>query len=177
MNRIRSVLLIAVGACVLVGGRGSSEPAAGPVLLELVTASSPPVAAAGTAGEPVTLAGCPVITADQLDTLVALAIDGMDDTTSDDGWSRTSALVLASDDAELPHVVTIELGWEGTLMEFETAPGADPIPDLADEAYALDAGRRIALRSGEAGRRRRLRRRNCGRRRGVGASRGAQLPD
>jgi hypothetical protein len=37
----------------------------------------------------------------------------------------------------------------GTLHEYESIPGRTPIANLADEAYAFDAGHRIALRSGE----------------------------
>ena len=41
------------------------------------------------------------------------------------------------------------MAWWGSLHEYSSAPGAKPIAGLADEAYALDPGDRIALRSGE----------------------------
>lgn len=150
MNQLRRVLIIAVAASLLVSACGTGrEPASPPESLEPVLSTSPSVVAARPTMEPVVVAGCPVIGADQIASLVALAIDGLADTTSDDGWSRASALVRASDELEAPHVVTIEIGWEGTLIGFAAIPGTEPIVGLADEAYALDGGRRIALRAGE----------------------------
>ena len=44
--------------------------------------------------------------------------------------------------------VTVSVGWMGTVHEYASRPGAEPIDDLADEAYGLADGE-IALREGE----------------------------
>ena len=58
------------------------------------------------------------------------------------GWRRPAARGSR-------RLLTIQVGWRGSLHEYAAAPGAKPIAGLADEAYAFDAGDRIALRSGE----------------------------
>ena len=48
-----------------------------------------------------------------------------------------------------PYTVTLEISWAGTLHDYRSIPGAIRIVGLADDAVAFDAGRQIALRSGE----------------------------
>jgi hypothetical protein len=131
MTRLGVVLLVAAFVCGACGGVGS------PTVARMASPESPPQE------------GCPLSSADGLDRVVALAIDGLESTTSEDGWSRACARVPAPDASEEPYIVSVEIGWMGTLHEYASLPGANPIVGLADEAYAFDAGRQIALRSGE----------------------------
>jgi hypothetical protein len=98
---------------------------------------------------PSPVGGCPLISAADLDGVVALAVSGLNDTTAVDSWSRACAWPTASGGSGERNLLTIQIGWQGSLHEYSGMPGANPIAGLADEAYALDDGSRIALRSGE----------------------------
>jgi len=95
------------------------------------------------------LDGCPFVSPDRFDVVVARAVSGLDDTTAGDGWSRACARLTGPGDSEQPTLVTLQVGWRGSLHEYAATPGAEPISGLGDEAYALEAGSRIAFRSGE----------------------------
>jgi hypothetical protein len=92
---------------------------------------------------------CPRIGLAELDAVVGRAISGVDDTTAVDGWSRACAWLRPSDRMAEPRLVEVQVGWRGTLHEYRTIAGAQPVAGLADEAYSLEGGERIALRSGE----------------------------
>ena len=98
---------------------------------------------------PSTPDGCPIISRVRIDGIVAHAVSGLDDATDAAGWSHACAWLTAPDGSGEPSLLTIQIGWQGSLYEYSAIPGATPIAGLADEAYALDAGDRIALRSGE----------------------------
>jgi hypothetical protein len=87
--------------------------------------------------------------ADGLEGLVALAVDGLTRTTAKNSWSSQCARVPALGSSEGTRFVTVRVGWMGTLQPYASRPGARPLSDLADEAYALGGGHGIALRSGE----------------------------
>lgn len=131
MTRLGIVLLVAAFMCSACGGVKS------PTVARIASPELPPQES------------CPLSSADGLDRVVALAIDGLENTTSEDGWSRACARVRAPDASEEPSIVSVEIGWMGTLHEYASLPGANPILGLADQAYEFDHGRRIALRSGE----------------------------
>lgn len=131
MTRVRIVLVIAALVCGACGGRSLAA-----------TPASPTVAA-----EFRPLEDCPCTSADRLDSVVALAIDGLEQTTSESAWSGACARVRAPGDSEEPYTVTVRIAWMGTLHEYSSMPGAAPIVGLADEAYA--PGRQVTVRSGE----------------------------
>ena len=165
MKRIRSALALAAFACFAIAACGSvrgdasgvipleraalqrpsgpARPSDVPVPLPSPTAECAPSAAPGAAG------GCPIIGVAELDGVVARAVSGLQDTTAADGWSRACAWLRASGGSGEPDLLTVQIGWQGSLHEYSALPGASPIAGLADEAYALDDGDRIALRSGE----------------------------
>ena len=163
MTRAHIVLVIAAFACSAcsVGhqngaGARSGEPIIWPVPSGGSTrADDPsesrksPTAVPAPSAESAALDDCPIMSADRLEAVVALAIDGLAHTTAADGWSRACAQVNAPDSLKGPHIVTVKIGWMGTLHEYASMPGANPIVGLADEAYAFDGGDQIALRSGE----------------------------
>jgi hypothetical protein len=95
------------------------------------------------------LDSCSFINPADLGDMVARAVTGLNDTTAQDVWSRGCAWVMAPDASGRSSLLTIQIGWQGSLHEYSAIPAANPIMGLADEAYALDGGHRIALRSGE----------------------------
>jgi hypothetical protein len=163
MRRVRVVLAVAAFMCSACGGGSRSATVARseePIITQGSSSNSTrthdpseslnsPTAVPMVSAELPPLGSCPFSSADRLDRVVALAIDGLEDTTSEDGWSRACARVRAPDGSVEPYTVTVKIGWMGTLHEYSSVPGAQPIVGLADEAYELDDGRRIALRSGE----------------------------
>ena len=150
------------GGPVAVGGV-THQPSGAPERSELpdggtpspvgVAATPPPSPAPATQAPgitpPASPGACPITSADDLRGVATLAIDGLDATTAADGWSWACAWVHAPDGSGTHQLVTLKVGWQGTLVGYARTPGAVPIPGLADEAFALDNGARIALRSGE----------------------------
>ena len=130
MTRVPMVLVI---AAILCGGCGAGRESAAPGPTMVQAAQD----------------ACQAGSADGLDGVVALAVAGLERTTSGDGWSRACARVPASNASEEPSIVTVQVGWRGTLDEYASLPGMRPLVALGDEAYVLDCGRGIALRSGE----------------------------
>jgi hypothetical protein len=92
---------------------------------------------------------CPFVAPERFGTVISRAIDGLAATTAEDEWSSVCAQVWAAEARHAPYKVTVAIAWYGTLDEYASLPGATPLDDLADEAYVLDAGRQLALRSGE----------------------------
>ena len=115
----------------------------------LVVAAAIACSSCGGGGGPAARAGCTPVTLERPDSIVVRAIAGLARMTAADGWSEACAEVRSADGREVPTIVTVEIGWQGTLHEFAALPGATRVLGLGDEAYLLDAGRRIALRSGE----------------------------
>jgi hypothetical protein len=163
MTRFRIVLIIAALVCGACGG-GSPDTTEARSVEPIITQVSPgdptrtrdpseslksPSAVPTVSAEYQPVEGCPFTRADRLDRVVALAIDGLENTTSKDGWSRACAQVRGSHASEEPYLVTVRIGWMGTLREFASISSANPIVGVADEAYSFGAGRQIALRSGE----------------------------
>ena len=161
MRAVLGAVLIAAVACGACEAGATSSPAT----LEK-TASSPSsggsitdAAAIASAGSPSVAPepsakwwepmDCPVATERHLEAVVALAMEGLADTTGGDGWSRACAWLQPLDNAQAPYTVTLEVGWAGTLHDYGSIPGAIRIVGLADDAVAFDAGRQIAVRSGE----------------------------
>ena len=163
MNRICIALAVAAVTCGVVtacGGAREGISGAGsivPTATQQPSDSSSASTASGSStrsrvelapSAPVSVGkGCPHIRAEDLDVVVARALRGLENTTSKDGWSRACAWLTASRGE--PSLFTIQIGWQGSLREYAAISGANPVAGLADEAYALDTGRRIALRSGE----------------------------
>lgn len=90
---------------------------------------------------------CSIMNGSHVSEVFASAIDGLAKTTAADPWSRAAVGVAIGGSASSR--VTIEVAWQGTLVSYGSLDGAEPVPDLADEAYRFDRGRQIALRSGE----------------------------
>lgn len=162
MTRLGVVLVVAF-ACGACGARSESlsgAPRVEQTTLE-VTAQDPkstvdpaeplgsPTAVPAPSAELTTAEACPPSSAGGIDRVAALAIDGLESTTSGDVWSRACASVRSPDASAEPYIVSVKIGWMGTLHDYASLPGARPIVGLADQAYAFDDGRRIALRSGE----------------------------
>ena len=165
MNRIRSALALAAFACFACAACGSVRgDASGVISLERAATQRPSdpgrssdltvpltssVAECAPSAAPSAMEGCPLIGAADLGGVVARAVSGLNDTTAADGWSRACAWLRASGGSGEPDLLTVQIGWQGSLHEYSALPGANQIAGLADEAYALDDGDRIALRSGE----------------------------
>ena len=145
MKLFRGALVLGLVACFACSACGAAVGDAKPRTVDSLV----PMADRAASGAPGSVGRCPSIAVADLDGLVARAISGLEDTTAADRWSRECAWLTTSNGSPKPDLVTIEIGWHGSLHEYSAIPGASPIDDLADEAYALDNGARIALRSGE----------------------------
>ena len=163
MRAVLGAVLIAVvssGACQAghAGPSGSatlepttSSPSSGGSIASaapIASAGSPSVSANPSAvrSEPV---DCPLAIEPHLEAVVALAVEGLADTTGGDGWSRACARLQPVDNSQAPYTVTLEISWAGSLHDYRSIAGATRMVGLADDAVAFDAGRRVALRSGE----------------------------
>lgn len=154
MTSVLAVLVLAAVACSSCsaghqGGPGALPSSGGTRADDPSEVQTWPTTVPASSPEPTAPEGCPVTSADRLETVAARAIDGLAETTSADGWSRACAQMEACDNSKGLHTVTVKVGWMGTLHDYASLHGASPIAGLADEAYEFDAGHRIALRSGE----------------------------
>lgn len=92
---------------------------------------------------------CALVTPAEIEAVVGMAVDAGQDVTAETGWSSACAWVQTVAAGTAPYNVNVKVLAHGTLAAFKTISGAHPVAGLADEAYAFDDGRQVALRFGE----------------------------